>query len=1267
MTLIYRQRLLDGDPDGIVALTDLDLVRSGGASFLVATSNNGLVSSYAIGVNGDLSFVNARAVGMDARAGTSLGSTGLETGGVTRILTGGGKDTGAATLEMTAGGVLRLAQSVSGPGASAFDVALQLGGGGIVALAQNREGITLSPTVSGLGQAPAAEFQDNWRSHVRNVTDFATVTMGGRDVIVAAAQGNNAGQAHSGLTVWTTGGSDLRLTDHVGAFDGIGFMVPTGVEIVAVAGATYVVMSSTQDAAGGLTVFALSETGALTPVDHVNDTRDTRFGGAQTLASVTVGDRAFVAVGGTDGGVSLFTVLPDGRILLLASFEDTAAAGLADITALVMTHDGGRIHLYAASESEAGLTHLTYAPTAMGSTLRAGSGGQTLTGAGLSDVLMGGSGDDALAGGGGDDILSDGPGRDTLTGGAGADIFVLASDLLTDTIADFDPVRDRLDLSAWPFLYDIGAIAIRSTGTGAQLDWRGETLILRSASGGPLSAAEVRASVIAGGNRSFRIPNTELTGTADDDELVTAWGSDTIDAGAGNDLITAGTGDDTVLGGAGMDTLVIRDRFASIAGTALPGNAFVIVSADGTDHVSDVEIFVFDDRTITATELRAFFNLPPALTLSGGSGPDRLTGGGGNDTLGGGAGEDTLSGGDGDDLLEGGAGNEIVDGGAGRDIAIVGTAFGAANVTVDAQGVVTIVSVAGTDIYRDVDVFRFADRSLTHADLTALAAQPRALVIEGGPGDNRLTGGALGDVIRGDAGNDTLDGGAGNDWLVGGSGDDAVFGGGGYDTAYVGSPLLAATVILQPHGAFTIVSGSGTDYYRDVERFRFDDRFMTAEELIDWVNRPSPLYLQGGPGNDLLIGDALGDTIRGEAGNDTLGGNAGDDLLAGGTGDDAVFGNAGYDTAIVGVALAGIRVIIQPRDAFTIISAAGSDYYRDVEAFRFNDRTLSAAELLAYANDPPPIVLTGTQGIDSLRGGNGDDTIRGLGGNDDIFGFDGDDWLEGGDGDDSLLGQGGADRLDGGNGNDLLAGGEGDDTLIGGPGNDQLFAQSGDDLLIGGAGNDSFSGGAGRDTLHGDDGHDFLRGDMGDDVIHGGSGLDILLGSDGNDSLFGDDGIDTLSGQTGDDWLEGGAEGDQIFGGDGSDRLFGQDGDDFMNGDAGNDRLDGGNGRDTLYGGAGNDTLAGGPGNDVMAGNAGTDWFIFGRGGGADLIGDFNPAEDRLLLSIGLLAGSGSAADIYGRFGTVVDGGIEFDFGLGDTLFLRGVTDPDDLLGAIYF
>ncbi len=84
-----------------------------------------------------------------------------------------------------------------------------------------------------------------------------------------------------------------------------------------------------------------------------------------------------------------------------------------------------------------------YAPTAF----RSSDHDPVLIGLNLLRRITGSAGRDTLTGTPGDDVITGGEGADLLTGGAGADTFVYRSvrDAL-DTVTDFDPQQDRLDV-----------------------------------------------------------------------------------------------------------------------------------------------------------------------------------------------------------------------------------------------------------------------------------------------------------------------------------------------------------------------------------------------------------------------------------------------------------------------------------------------------------------------------------------------------------------------------------------------------------------------------------------------------------------------------------------------------------------------------------------------------------------------------------------------------------------------------------------------------
>lgn len=62
------------------------------------------------------------------------------------------------------------------------------------------------------------------------------------------------------------------------------------------------------------------------------------------------------------------------------------------------------------------------------------------------------------------------------------------------------------------------------------------------------------------------------------------------------------------------------------------------------------------------------------------------------------------------------------------------------------------------------------------------------------------------------------------------------------------------------------------------------------------------LFVQGGAGDDLILGSAFGDTLSGDGGDDVILADGGNDSAFGGPGDDVLDGGAGFDTLTGGQA-----------------------------------------------------------------------------------------------------------------------------------------------------------------------------------------------------------------------------------------------------------------------------------------------------------------------------------------------------------------------------
>lgn len=550
-----------------------------------------------------------------------------------------------------------------------------------------------------------------------------TVTVQGREYVLIACADSDGVQSYRR----EPGTGALIPADQAGAFDGLGIRAPTAMETVTIGGATFAVVASA--GSSSLTVMRVGTDGALIPTDHVIDTAATRFEGVQAVAVAQAGDHAFVVAGGADHGVTLFLLLPDGRLVWLDTLADTAQLSLANVSAIEAVVSGGELHIFVGSQRDGGITHLTVPIDSLGSSLT-GQAGQVrrIAGTAGDDILMARTNTDTLEGGAGADVLVSGPGRTFVRGGEGADIFVARQGATRIDVLDFQRGTDRLDLSDLPFLRDVAQLTITTTATGARIDYRGVQIHVTSANGQPLTAADLFPNGLGGADRVPILPRSpspepgrEIIGTPGSDMLTGGRGNDTIRAEDGADTIRLSDGNNLVYGGGGNDTI-----------TGGPGND-TIFAGPGDDL-----IYGWGGRNTLGggPGNDTIYGGPDGETIFGGEGNDLIYSGGGSNRVFGSEGNDTIHGGDGGNGLGGGPGNDLIYGGLGND---------------------TIWGIGGND------------------------------VIHGVGGNNELWGGPGHDTIHGASGNDVLGGGTGNDFLYGGGGNDTLWAGPGDDRMWGGA------------------------------------------------------------------------------------------------------------------------------------------------------------------------------------------------------------------------------------------------------------------------------------------------------------------------------------------------------------------------------------------------------------------------------------------------------------------------------------------------
>ncbi|HWS39441.1 MAG TPA: calcium-binding protein [Actinoplanes sp.] len=249
------------------------------------------------------------------------------------------------------------------------------------------------------------------------------------------------------------------------------------------------------------------------------------------------------------------------------------------------------------------------------------------------------------------------------------------------------------------------------------------------------------------------------------------------------------------------------------------------------------------------------------------------------------------------------------------------------------------------------------------------------------------------------------------------------------------------------------------------------DRNDRVENLSDLG-----ISIDGGNGNNVLIGGPRADLIvayngtnkiYGRGGADDLRGGGGKDLIWGGAGADHILGDDGNDVISAG---AGADYVSTGVGNDRVYGGAGNDHFNmwDYREYGSDNDYLaggSGFDLVSYVTYETSIAadadgVTGDDGgkgerdtiatdVESIYGGSAADRLNGTARADSLWGYQGDDLIYGFGGDDVLQGEGGKDRLYGGAGSDFVSGVDGGDPaakdlIDGGAGDDYCFVQGPD-------------------------------------------------------------------------------------------------------------------------------------------------------------------------------------------------------------------------------
>lgn len=547
MAALSVAEVLPGATLGLTSgLNDLLVLDIGGRQVLYALGRvDGILHEIEIGTDGSLTPVSSLPLSGEFLVGSEPLLGAFETaGGVRHLALAGVAEANGQSVILSSTGAIGAQVPLSGLGSLIAPLGLA---SSTIAGGRAGGGLDLF-TDAGSGFAWVSGLDDRADRYLADVSSSVSFQTGTFEVIVTSSA------LERGINLASVSAGTLTQMGAIGATDGLPINTPSDLGVLQRLDETLIVVSAS--GSSSLSVVDVGADGDMSIADHILDGEVTYFQLAGTIGTATYGDFAFVAVGGGEGGISLFTILPGGRLVHLDSFADDASTTLHRPSSIELLVKGSMLHLFVSSFWEPGLTRLSYDLAGLGAVLIADAMGGGQAGTVGADQIIGSDLSEVLIGGEGNDTISDGVGEDTLWGDAGADLFVLAADEQLDTLQDFERDVDQLDLSSWDFLYDVSQLTWSSTSDGAVISFGDEVIRIHTSDGLPLNEGDLsNADILYVDRPPLLAIDRHLVGGVGDDTLAGGAGADTIQGAAGNDALTGQGGDDIILGGAGLDTL----------------------------------------------------------------------------------------------------------------------------------------------------------------------------------------------------------------------------------------------------------------------------------------------------------------------------------------------------------------------------------------------------------------------------------------------------------------------------------------------------------------------------------------------------------------------------------------------------------------------------------------------------------------------------------------------------------------------------------------
>jgi Ca2+-binding RTX toxin-like protein len=867
----------------------------------------------------------------------------------------------------------------------------------------------------------------------------------GGDLLVAGSGANSLVGGSGDDTLVSSGGDDTL----VGGSGSTLFQINPGHDPL-VMGGSGTNMLDFSIASQSITLNLGLESGQMQIVDSSNDEvtlngKFNQFVGSRQGSNVTLNNDndLIYAVAGNNtitGGAGKDSIVGgSGNDIIYATTGNTTITGGAGNESIV---GGSGNDIIYATTGNTTITGGSGSSTIVGGSgndiIYATTGNTTITGGSGHNTIVGGSGNDIIYSTTGNTTITGGSGHNTIVGGSGNDI--IYSTTGNTTITGGSGQETIVGGSGNDIIYATTGNTTITGGSGH------ETIV--GGSGNDIIYATTGNTTITGGSGSTTIVggsgNDIIYATTGNTTITGGSGHETIVGGSGNDIIYSTTGDDSIVGGSGNTTIQGGGGndiiYATTGNTTITGGAGheTIIGGSGNDIIfgGDAAGFIFggsSNITITGgSGNQVIIGGSGDDTIIGGSGDDSILGGTGNDSIYGGTGDTTITGGTGDCTIIGGTGNDYIIGGIGNDSIVGGSGSdvilgGSGTDTIQGgllsstitggSGNDTIVGGNGDDVIyggtgSDSIVGGFGAESIVGGSGNdTLISGNLSSTIYGGSGDDLIVGGYGNDIITGGSGNSMIYAGTGNDSIVGGSGDNLIYGGTGDSTISAGT----GNATISGGGGNDKLIGGGFDswlmFYGSTNMTLTNTTFTTSGGTVpasaSTISGFQHAILAAGTGDFTLdaSGFSGGVILQGGIGNDTLIGAAGPDTLQGGAGNDSLVGGGAGDTFAFNSGSSGSQTIVEPLEP-PGSPVAGLDFSQAPAGITINlSQSGPQAVMPATQSDGAlSLTLADPLAIDSVLGSSYDDTIIGNLNNNTLIG---------GGGQDVLIGVGGNNLLEG--------------------------------------------------------------------------------------------------------------------------------------------------------------------------------------------------------------------------------------------------------------